>query len=78
MRRREFIIGGLGSAAAWPITGRAQPAERMRRIGVLSSLDENDNEASPLGGGGATADGAVGRVRRPNRALLPRGEEVIQ
>ena len=44
MKRRDFIAG-LGSAAVGPIAARAQPRERMRRIGVLMSYDENDPEA---------------------------------
>jgi putative ABC transport system substrate-binding protein len=41
MRRRTFIAG-LASATAWPLAARAQPAERVRRIGVLMPFDEKE------------------------------------
>ena len=42
MRRREFITLLGSTAAGWPLTARAQQAERMRRVGVLSNLAEDD------------------------------------
>ena len=45
MRRRNFIAGLVSTTATWPLVGRAQQPERMRRIGVLMPFAENDPEA---------------------------------
>jgi ABC-type uncharacterized transport system substrate-binding protein len=45
MRRRDFITGIAGSAAAWPFAARAQQPERMRRIGVLMASAADDPPA---------------------------------
>ena len=42
--RRKFLATLGGAAATWPLAARAQPRERMRRIGVLMSLAADDPE----------------------------------
>jgi putative ABC transport system substrate-binding protein len=42
--RRDLITLLGGTAAAWPLAVRAQPANRVRRIGVLSNKAADDSE----------------------------------
>jgi len=42
MRRRTFIAGVVSTTATWPLAGRAQQSEQMRRVGFLRSVSLAD------------------------------------
>src|SRR5262245_45057027 len=68
MRRREFITL-IGGAAAWPPAARAQQRDRMRRIGILMNLVQDDPEAAPRIGAFRSALGKLGWVEGRNIEL---------
>src|SRR5262245_26912565 len=80
MRRRDFMAGIAGTAAAWPFAARAQQGDRMRRIGVLSGLAVNDPETqayiAALQRGLQDAGWTVGRnVRIDHRSIGGNAED---
>jgi putative ABC transport system substrate-binding protein len=44
VKRRDFLTYVGGAAVAWPLAGKAQQADRMRRVGVLLSQTPDDPE----------------------------------
>jgi hypothetical protein len=74
VKRRDFIAL-IGGVAAWPLTARAQQAERMRRVGVLTGDAEDDpgvKHASPHSSRGSTgSDGRWTVISALTIALRP-------
>ena len=63
LKRRDFIAL-LGGAAAWPLAAGAQQPDRIRRIGVLAALPEDDPEMT------ARLAGAHGHCFRSSHGIV--------
>ena len=50
IQRREFITLLGGAAAMWPMVARSQTAVAVRRVGILSTLVEDNPESRRLTG----------------------------
>jgi putative ABC transport system substrate-binding protein len=79
MHRREFITLLGGAAAAWPLAARAQQPDRMRRIGVLMGLSEDDPDTkarlAKFRQGLATLGWSEGRNVRIDYRFAPAGAQ---
>jgi putative tryptophan/tyrosine transport system substrate-binding protein len=80
MRRRDFIKVVAGSAITWPRAARAQQGGRVRRIGFLAGLAEDDPEqivrTAAFGQGLAALGWAEGRNARVDFRFAPSGAQL--
>jgi ABC-type uncharacterized transport system substrate-binding protein len=65
MRRRQFIAG-LGSAAVWPVSARAQQAKRVARVAVLHAGEESDPPSQSMLNAFMEGLAALGWSKGPN------------
>jgi putative tryptophan/tyrosine transport system substrate-binding protein len=69
MRRREFITLVGGAAASWPLVARAQPAGRVRLIGVLMPYAASDPFGRSLVAAFRAAIGGLGWMEGSNLSI---------
>src|SRR3984957_2024620 len=82
MRRREFITL-IGSAAAWPLSARAQRPDQIHRVGVLIGLAEDDPDSKARLGAFREGLDKLGWSEGRNihldvRFVLPANEQQVQ
>ena len=83
MKRRELIRLLGGAAVAWPLSTRAQQPDRIRRVGVLIGLAEDDPDAKARLGALRQGLQKLGWSERRNihlevRFTLPTNEQQVQ
>jgi putative tryptophan/tyrosine transport system substrate-binding protein len=71
MQRRQ-LIALLGGAVTWPLAGRAQQGERMRRIGMLLTASADDPESAARVGAFLQALAQLGWTVGRNVRIEPR------
>src|ERR1700685_4050041 len=83
MRRREFIALLGGAAVASPLSARAQQPDRIRRVGVLIGLAEDDPDSKARLGAFREGLDKLGWSEGRNihldvRFVLPANEQQVQ